>query len=1006
MTCRPAATVLVFVVLSLSLTTGSRAAAIAIGKVCLDGVSEAPVPDSSHKEGKGVWTHFVYSVEGSGGQPAPRLVVFAKPFALRRSETSCAELADLETSRQNKPILNGRIDSLRMTARVFTSNGDNSNRLQVDPNDLHVTVSEVSSAPRPAHGGTVDLRGGQSLVLTNDTGILTDNSSGAGHLEIATSGFSIVNARIALPGGANTVVTLVPDQAQTAETFGMDLLDGRLSLITGSLSGTPSTHLKGDRVDTGSVRIEAPDLGVKGVEVTADRSSATLLIRDLNGRANQVMAGSSDLSYALTAPRINAQQVSGDVQRKPNEIYVPNPNIVSFLAASDVAQVNGTDTNPILTGGTTLDIGKATRTTLDATSSWPKPNLPAADFLFPATTLAKAQWNLSGALSALHVSGNLDSTVQHLEYWTARAPARISFNRVVVTNEIDIPINIDWHGTSGSIDVADRDQHGVLTGALRRCRLTGTLMLDLHDIKQTRAEFPAGNVEAGVDAMIATSPFVAGTKPVFASVGVGATNRTALSIGAKRAGLVDITTETLTLGEPIIRIGQGGSQVRASLELNSQGKVTLTSDISDGSILLTQGAFDARGTDGGNAIEFHLLESGKWIDIGGTRVVDPVVKVKALSVNVDKTKAVTIGTGEVTGLSISATSIIKDPDPTRPTEISYHGSLVDPFTIDDFSAAHVDITDVLVIEGAALHTLNLHIANAEVNFGSDMSVSNGDLRLTANNLQEIKVDDTQLRYVEKLHLDVSGNVHPGKALGVNNDPGVHVDIVVTGRSDQLAGDGSAHIGGFSGYKETEFSTGFKCENGSTLEAPFEFNFAIGESSLAAHYREGHFSGEGRVGPFGLIAHSKEHSQCDGHKEHYVLVPAHKAWTDGICSKGFEVYQCHWEINIPEVAIDWHAHADVFFGATTLTMTTPVVRLGDGKVDVCNEGAVAMPASAVVMGVSPQIDSPYPHAFDIINLGLRATFVGAESLAGTTLANGVGWTASAIGTPLGNLKCIR
>ena len=77
----------------------------------------------------------------------------------------------------------------------------------------------------------------------------------------------------------------------------------------------------------------------------------------------------------------------------------------------------------------------------------------------------------------------------------------------------------------------------------------------------------------------------------------------------------------------------------------------------------------------------------------------------------------------------------------------------------------------------------------------------------------------------------------------------------------------------------------------------------------------------------------------------------------------------------------------------------------GRVSVCNRGAVLINPIAIVGGYSPGIDSPYPGLDNIVNGIIQATLEPIQSVVATGLGQGLGWLVSSIATPAGNLMCI-
>jgi hypothetical protein len=75
----------------------------------------------------------------------------------------------------------------------------------------------------------------------------------------------------------------------------------------------------------------------------------------------------------------------------------------------------------------------------------------------------------------------------------------------------------------------------------------------------------------------------------------------------------------MTLGQPIIRVGHGGTASRAAIALNSKGNVTVGYDVGKGAATVLAGDFEFSDS------EFRLLDTGAEIDLSGVLVRDPLL---------------------------------------------------------------------------------------------------------------------------------------------------------------------------------------------------------------------------------------------------------------------------------------------------------------------------------------------------------------------------------------------
>lgn len=978
---------------------------VAIGNVCFGEVQEVPL-NIQTRMGDGTWNDFEYSVQPpAAGPPSATFIILGKPLQPKPYKRSCAQVISDESQRGNRPVLSGALLSLRMTGSVFTA-VHGGNRFQIKEGELEATLIQVNSLPGDAHGGKVDLRGSDERQLRIARTLLTEDAHGRGVVEVTGKHIKLARARVEFPGGASATADLAPEDPDAAATFALDVNTRRWSLAEGKYASIAPTPIRGGAIDGGAVVVAAPEFAApaRGIEVAARRAGATATVAaTIAGRAASVTAGSEVLSYTLGAPSsVSADRIDLDVRRNASGFVGTSVRFENLKARSQLATfARGTQT-PVAVGQVILTVASATANALSASSRWTNPDLPAMSFFLPTGSVKSARWDLSGPVNALSVSGDMTSTRERFGNILTEARAAIQVGKVRVADEVRFPIRVDTKAQLGTFTVQDSNQIAVITGTLNRLHLDGQIVLTLDDISKSKVEFPARGIAVALQGLAATTPLIAGTTPAFGALNISAENQTAVSLSqAGATGRVDLKAEAMTLGDPIIQIGPEGSEARAKLTLITQGDATLAVDLATSKVLLAKADFSA--TD----LDFALLDAGKWIDLGGTRIVDPKMHVASFSIHIDKTPPSDVGTAELTTLVVDASSISKPRDPGRPNEVAFSGKPDRPLELDRLTASRVSAEGALSVLGVSLSGFRLHLVNVDLALANQARVRNATFGLSLESALESREEDQTHYTLTNLHLVANGTLDPGNGLHLNNDPGFLVDVNVSGRDDHLTGSGTAILSGFTGSLQTKIDTGFECSGGATHKVPVEGNFAIaGPIGLAAHFQDGELSLEGRTGAFGLLVHTTGYSACNGESKKHVISPEHETWTWGFCSEWLKPYRCKWSAKIEEVNIKWHPRIEVHMAGAAIAFSYPVVRIDDGNLRLCNIGAFGMPAMAAIGSVRPEIESNFPDADNIINGVTGVFFTASESTILSTIGNGAGWTASVTGSALGNFMCIR
>jgi hypothetical protein len=505
--------------------------------------------------------------------------------------------------------------------------------------------------------------------------------------------------------------------------------------------------------------------------------------------------------------------------------------------------------------------------------------------------------------------------------------------------------------------------------------------------------------------VISTQPFVAGTQPAFGDFEVKVVNPTAVALGSTRTGLVELSATTLTLGEPLLRIGQKGGEVKAKVNLKSEGNANLYYDLGTDKTQLVEGTFAARD------IDFKLLEAGKELDLDGTLLRDAEGKIGVFKVTFIKAAGwipgsdadASLGTAHIENLALGGTSVRRPQDPAHPGEISFDARIDRPVKIAEANAAEVRIDKLLDIQILTSTGIDFAIANASADFSGGFGLEDGAISISVDKIAAIKAAGAQLYQFSNARIAGDGKLKINSGGISVNGAGIHasVEIAASGQSDKLTGGGHLRIDPFSGALQTSLSTGFKCNDGNILAIATELNVVLGLVDLNLTYNSGNVDGSALIGLLGLAVHSKAPGGCDGPVMSHVVQKKGKWWTDGVCTQLFppKAWHCHWES--PEISYSYHFTSRVlgFGGVIGLPATT--LRLTGRHLSFCSPGPPDMAQFAIIGPLLvPQIDSSANIVAELAakgaNVLMQIHFGVWETFLTTAVANGAGWLALAGG----------
>ena len=940
-----------------------------------------------------------FSMKTPAGGKAVRVILFDASFPDPGLNLGCADLLKFAKTKGIQPVISGIANKLDLTGTIFKAN-DGANRIQFEPGKFAVSFATVDDGALSIGGGRVALSGG-SATIGNTTRAAGTKGAASGTFNIAMSGRSIANARLELPGGAFGKLTLKPTGP---EVFQYNLTGKHALIWEGNFTSSATFAMSGPAITLPNVRLEQPDVKVAQAEVAASHGALTVKISNTKGRANAMSATLGKSVLRLAEVNTVLGRISGKLNQAASSLTGAGLSFFDSTFASENARLISAGGDDIIKGPVRIAVKEVSSDHVDVAAKWPQPTTVGFGGFFGSKGISEANLSLIGPPNTPKLGGDIKVAGIKVGNLALAADSAFNFSSSLST-VIHIPIYLSSGPKQQAVTLADKDQVIILKAGLKHFDLKADLELHIDDLAKTRVVIAPQGFNLVLNAVISTQPFVAGTQPAFGDFEVKVVNPTAVALGSTRAGLVELSATTLTLGEPLLRIGQKGGEVKAKVNLKSEGNANLYYDLGTDKTRLVEGTFAARDVD------FKLLEAGKELDLDGTLLRDAEGKIGVLKVTFIKAAGwipgsdadASLGTAHIENLVLGGTSVRRPQDPAHPGEISFDARIDHPFKITEANAAEVKIDKLLDIQILTSTGIELAIANASADFSGGFGLEDGAISIAVDKIAAIKAAGAELYQFSNARIVGDGKLKINSGGISINGAGIHasVEIAASGQSDKLTGGGHLRIDPFSGAMQTSLSTGFKCNDGNILAIATELNVVLGLVDLNLIYNSGNVDGSALIGLLGLAVHSKAPGGCDGPVKSHVVQAKGKWWTDGICTQLWppKAWHCHWEL--PEISYSYHFTSRVlgFGGVIGLPATT--LRLAGRHLSFCSPGPPDM-AQFVIVGplLVPQIDSSANILAELAakgaNVLMQLQFGVWETFLTTAVANGAGWLALAGG----------
>jgi hypothetical protein len=973
------------------------AGGLQLGPFCIDTLPVVYDHPNDEPKPAGVWMPF--SVNTPAGGKAVRVVIFDAAIPDTAQDLKCGDLLKFAKTKGIQAVISGTVNRIDMTGKIFKPN-DGANRIQIEPGKFSANFVTVDEGGLDIGGGRVALSGG-GATLDNATLAFGTKGSVSGTFNIGLSGRPITNARLDLPGGAFGKLTLKPT---SPEVFQYNLTGKHALIWEGNFTSSAPFAMSGTAITLPNVRLEQPDVKVAQAEVSASHGALTAKISDTKGRANALSATLGKSVLRLAEVNTVLGRMTGKLSQAATSLSGAGLSFFDSTFASENARLISAAGEDIIKGPVRISVKELSTERVDVAAKWPQPTTVGFGGFFGSKGISEANVSLIGPPSTPKLGGDVKVAGIKVGTLALAADSSFAFSSSLATI-IHIPIHLSSGPKQQAVTLADKDQVIILKAGLKSFDLKADLELNINDLAKSRIVIAPQAFNLALNAVISTQPFVAGTQPAFGDLEVKAINPTAVALGSTRTGLVELSATTLTLGEPLLRIGQKGGEVKVKVSLKSEGNADLYYDLTTDKTRLVEGTFAAHDVD------FKLLEAGKELDLDGTLLRDAEGKIGLLKVAFIKVAGwipgsdtdASLGTAHIENLALGGTSVRRPHDAAHPGEISYDARIERPFKITEANAAEVKIDKLLDIQILTSKGIDLALTNASADFSGGFGLHDGAISISVDQIAAMKAGGAELYQFSNARIEGDGTLTINSGGISVNGAGIHasVQVAASGQSDKLTGDGHLRIDPFSGAIQTSLSTGFKCNDGNILKIDTELNIALGLVDLNLVYNAGKIDGSALLGLLGLAVHSKSPGGCDGPVMSHVVQKKGKWWTDGVCTQLWppKAWHCHWES--PEISYSYHATSRIlgFGGVIGLPATT--LRLSGGHLSFCSPGPPDM-AQFVIIGplLVPQIDSSANIVAEIAakgaNILLQVQFGIWETFVATAVANGAGWLALAGG----------
>lgn len=973
----------------------ASAAGIIVGPLCLDGVNVTSHPNKRTVTATGYWTPTDYKLSGATGH----LIVFNKPIGESEKLETCEEILERMRSAGSHAVVAGQISSLKLLVSVFTGNAGN--RVQIDNEAFSATLVKVDHGEHPMAGGSIDFQGSKAWVRSSSD-ILSTATAIEGELEIETWNRTVKNARVAVPGGAEYRADLSPYNEGNL-TVRLNLATDVATLWEGDLRGIPGPATAGNwRLPI----IEADGAAVNAatLRVLASKGPAALSIGGLRGQANALRVLGKRLAWELPAASIEAGSLDGKALQSAQGFLLDAPVLRETKLRAAMASVQNLAGAHLVDGPLALDLALLSIEKIKGIAQWSMPTSAPLSPVFAAHKIANMRMDIDGSQAMPTMKMALDANAMRVGGIEIERAIGIASASLPLNLEIVLPVDIDLPAATGSVTVHDGQQTAILTGRLDAFVIKGSIVIPIDKPGDTRLEVGANDFRLAVGAAVSLSPFIVGSKPNFGRATLVFHSASKLVVGAVKSGQVIAAAATMVLGEPVIKVGDGGTQSRATLSLNAEGEVKLLYDLALSKMVIGQAKLTAKDLD------FKLVDASPAVlDFNGDKLTDPSVKLAEMTIDIDHLGPVNLERAELKRLKATASSLRRERAAGQTDGMAYSGSLSNALSLASATAAQLKFDDALVLGAMELSDLAFEVTQANFDLGKGTTFSNAGLGLSVAKVTQIEFAGSKQNSYTNMRLGVAGTLGLSTPeFSVNGGIGTRLALAVDGPEQALNGIGSLQISAFTGNARSELEIGFKCKDSDKLHVPIEFNFGMGAGTFVATMKVGVLDARGSVGPIGVDLHTVGGSECDSPSEKLVVVPEARGWTDGICTQVWppKVWRCRWEWRTDEVSLGYHIKLAIRFANIPVVMSNPHLFYSNGKMAVCNAGAVTVGPVVIVGGYSPQVETSFGGDGEkLINALIAANFESYQTLVATGIANGAGWLASTTLTTVGNALCI-
>ncbi|SAL51438.1 hypothetical protein [Caballeronia concitans] len=1011
-------------VTALTLSAPALATDASVGQLCFSGVSGRQFQGDVSTKGSIDWVRVKYQYPGPGTEPNARFVIFSKPVDDPRPTPSCDRQLALAKAQGISVLIAGRIEHLTLDGRIGRGL---SNSLWIPSGEgkLDLTLGYVSTGLLPVGGGKLDLAKSR-LYIESTREWLVQPSSVEGEVEI--HGYfprAITGVQLAFPGQAKATSDLrLKDPANDNLQIRLDIATGAATIWQGKYAMMPVT-IDGDELDVGPMRFGKPKLSTHGASLTADHGKLITSVNDVSGSAANFSTTAGGLSAQGKQISLVATSLNGSTSQSTTAFAIESLAATNIkLSGADVGLSPKEGNSDIVEGPMSATFNTLSKDTLDGIVDWIKPKVSGLPLRFAQDSVQRINVQLKGTTNAPAVNGWLQAASFGWRGVGIASPVKLLFGRAPNAQELRLPIDLNVPAGGGSIELSDYDQKVLVTAKLQRLRLKAEVAIPITAPDAARLEIAPNQFDVAMQNSISTEPWLAGTKPTLANLNVELSNPVAVRISEDLSvGHFILSTDVLTLGQPILRIGKGGTERRANLDLDLDGKALFAMPIASPSLVLTKAILKAKAG-------FKFIDvAGSSIDIGGTIVTEPNVELKNLEIDIDalsKTNSIV-----AQGLSISGSRFERPRQ--SPSETAFSGRPEGAFQIEKIDAIPRLSSASMFIDEIDASGLRLSLTDAMLTLGETLVLDSAGISVSvdvvASKNERDKNDDGTAKcdencrpvsvarqYFTNLEVHASGRLKesefsPNMALDV--PPTVsNLVLKVSGRSDRLDGAGKVRIGAFSGTYSTPYEFAFGCEDGSKPRTTLDGRFATGGTvgDLAISVDKGDFGVSGALAAVGYAFTSNKATGCPGSSKDIIVSEEKKISMTGWCPTWSNPGRtCEWYTIIPAIKFSYRLQFDFGAMAGGAAATSAYLKMDKSENLVCLVPPMQVTPQGIAMGITPQFvfNNTLPQiAKDIVNGTIRATLLSYES----ALLTAIGTSAAGIAgfvfndPVLGTLAC--